>query len=247
MAAYCAQSTISNAVESVLAQTYPNWELLIIDDCSKDDTYRIAADYARQDKRIRVFRNAVNSGVSATRKTGLEHAEGAWIAILDSDDLWLPEKLEKQMDFAEKTKAELIFTGSQFVDAKGRPYAWQLHVPQQLRYRRLLKQNLISNSSVLVRKDLYLRYYASGEKIHEDFALWLRITRAGCIARGIDEPLLIYRLSKTSKTGDKRKSARMNWNTYRFVGLGRIRSFYYSCWYAVNGILKYSHLRGEGN
>lgn len=240
MAAYNAEKTINSAIQSVLTQTYENWELIVIDDCSKDRTVQIVTSIV--DPRIRVLRNERNSGVSLSRKKGMDAAKGAWIAVLDSDDMWTPDKLQRQIDLADETGANLVFTGSAFIKDDGSPLDWQLHVPSLLTYRELLKQNLISNSSVLVKTDLYRKYYAIGDKMHEDFAIWLAITREGEIAYGIDEPLLVYRLAKSSKSSNKLRAAKMNWNTYRYIGLSTIESFYYMFWYVINGILKYQHL-----
>ena len=241
MAAYNAEVTINTAINSVLAQTYNDWELLVINDCSEDSTAAIVTAYS--DSRIRLLENEKNSGVSISRKKGMEEANGEWIAVLDSDDAWAPEKLEKQIKLARETSAGLIFTGSAFLNDDGTPIDWQLHVPKTLSYRDLLKQNLVSNSSVLVKADLYRKHYVIGDGMHEDFAVWLGITGAGNDAYGIDEPLLIYRLSKSSKSSNKVKAAKMNWNTYRYVGLNPVAASYYMCWYIVKSLLKYRHLK----
>ena len=243
MAAYNAELTIGQAIESVIAQTFSDWELLVVNDCSSDRTEEIVDQYVKREDRIRLICNAENSGVSISRKRGMEAASGEWIAVLDSDDVWTSDKLEKQLALAEAKRAELIFTGSAFMDNDGKKIDWQLHVPSTLPYRELLKQNLVSNSSVLVKKYLYKKYYAVGDEMHEDFAIWLGITKSGVTAYGIDEPLLIYRLAKSSKSSNKLKAARMNWNTYRYVGLGPLVSAYYMCWYTVKGLLKYRNLK----
>lgn len=243
MAAYNAEKTIEEAIRSVMDQSYPHWELIVIDDCSTDRTGEIIAAFAAADPRIRSFRNETNRGVSRTRERGLDVADGAWIAVLDSDDLWAPKKLEKQLALAERSAGELLFTGSAFMDGKGKKLDWQLHVPATLTYRELLKQNLISNSSVLVRKELYRQFYALGDEMHEDFAVWLGITKTGRMAYGIDEPLLIYRLSESSKSHNKARAARMNWNTYRYIGLDPFEAAYYMAWYILRGLMKYRNLR----
>lgn len=243
MAAYNAEKTIKTAIESVLAQTYTDWELIVVNDSSKDKTQTIVSEIAARDSRIRLINNETNSGVSITRKKGVEAAKGTWIAVLDSDDMWKPDKLEKQMRLANDKSAELVFTGSGFIDNEGSPIDWQLHVPETLSYRELLKQNLVSNSSVLVKKELYEQFYAVGDDMHEDFAIWLGITKTGRKAFGIDEPLLIYRLAKSSKSSNKLKAAKMNWNTYRYVGLNPVVALYYMCCYTVRGLLKYRHLK----
>ena len=243
MAVYNAEKTIAQAINSVLKQTYPNFELLVVNDCSQDGTVELVRNMMAQDDRIRLVSNETNSGVSYTRKHGLEEARGAWIAILDSDDAWAPEKLEKQIALQEKTQADLLFTGSAFMDADGQPLDWYLHAPAEVTYRQLLKQNVLSNSSALVRKELYAKHYAIGDGMHEDFAVWLSILKEGRKAYGVDEPLLIYRIDKSSRSGNKVKAAKMNWNTYRYIGLNPIQAFYYECWYVLKGLLKYRHLK----
>ena len=239
MAAYNAEKTINQAINSVLNQTYENWELIVINDCSSDQTVALVEAYT--DPRIRLIHNATNSGVSVTRARGAEAAAGEWIAILDSDDAWEKDKLEKQVALQKEKNANLLFTASQFMNANGAPIDWVLHAPAEISYRKLLKQNLVSNSSVLVRKSLYQQHYVMGDGMHEDFACWLQILRSGEKAYGVDEPLLIYRLSGNSKSGNKLKAAKMNWNTYRAVGLNVFSSMYYMAWYTVKSLLKYRH------
>lgn len=243
MAVYNAEKTIEYAIDSVLNQTYPNFELLVINDCSTDGTAELVSSIMAKDCRVRLISNEKNSGVSCTRKNGLNEAKGAWIAILDSDDAWAPEKLEKQIALQKKMNADLLFTGSAFMDSDGHAIDWYLHAPERVTYRQLLKQNVLSNSSALVRKELYAKYYAIGDKMHEDFAIWLGILKEGREAYGVDEPLLIYRIAKSSKSGNKIKAARMNWNTYRYVGLNPFSAFYYECWYVIKGLLKYRNLK----
>lgn len=245
MAAYNTEKTIEQAINSVLSQTYTNFELLVVNDCSTDRTAEFVKSIAAKDSRVRLISNVKNNGVSYTRKHGLEEAKGSWIAILDSDDAWAPEKLEKQIELQEKTNADLLFTGSAFMDSEGQLIDWYLRAPSEVTYRQLLKQNVLSNSSALVRKELYAKYYAIGDGMHEDFAIWLSILKEGKKAYGVDEPLLIYRIAKSSKSGNKVKAARMNWNTYRYVGLNLMEAIYYECWYIFNGIRKYRNLRNN--
>lgn len=246
MAAYNAEKTIEQAINSVLSQTYPDFELLVVNDCSTDKTAMLAEAIVKKDDRVRLISNEKNSGVSYTRKHGLEEASGEWVAILDSDDAWVPEKLEKQINLQKKTNADLLFTGSAFMDADGKPIDWYLAAPAEVTYRQLLKQNVLSNSSALVRKELYAKYYAVGDGMHEDFALWLNILKDGRKAYGVDEPLLIYRIAKSSKSGNKFKAAKMNWNTYRYIGLNPIEAAYYEGWYMIKNVIKYTNLKISG-
>lgn len=240
MAAYNAENTIRQAVESVLNQTYKNFELIVVNDCSEDKTAEIVRSYS--DPRVRLIENEVNSGVSKTRHTGVLVASGDWIAILDSDDMWTPDKLEKQVRLQQKTNAELLYTGSAFIKSDGTRVDWVLPVPIVLDYRKLLQQNLLSNSSSLVKKDLFLQNEMMDDSMHEDFACWLKILKSGRKAYGVNEPLLIYRLTSTSKSGNKLHAAKMNWNTYRAVGLDVFSAFYYMVRYTINGLKKYGSM-----
>ncbi|MBR5547922.1 MAG: glycosyltransferase family 2 protein [Clostridia bacterium] len=243
MAAYNAEKTIRQAIESVLAQTYSDFELLVVNDCSKDQTQAIVEAYSQRDERVKLIVNPKNMGVSHTRLNGLKAATGVWIAVLDSDDAWMPEKLEKQMVLQKQTGAALLYTASQFIDGDGNKIDWILSVPEKVDYKTLLKQNILSNSSSLCRKELYQKYYAIDDGMHEDFTLWLNILKTGEVAYGVNEPLLIYRVSTNSKSGNKIKAAKMNWNTYRAVGLNLFEALYYEIWYTINGLLKYRKLK----
>ena len=153
--AYNCEKYLEQSVDSVLSQTWQDWELLIIDDCSKDNTYALMQKLAKKDERIRILQNPQNSGAAATRNNGVRQASGEWIAFIDSDDLWEPDKLEKQMALLLKIpEAALVFTGSAFIDAQGNRIAHILHVPEKINRKKLLGHNVISFSSVLIRKEL---------------------------------------------------------------------------------------------
>lgn len=244
MPAYNSEKYIAQSIESVLAQTWTQWELIIIDDGSSDRTVEIIRSYASMYPQIRFLKNRQNIGVARTRNAGIRQAAGLWIAFLDSDDCWAPQKLEKQILLARSSSADFLFTGSAFMDENGRPLSHQLLVPSRIRYRQLLKQNVISCSSVLIKKELLLPYPMKGDNLHEDFAVWLQILRDCRIdAVGINEPLLIYRISSSSKSGNKKKAALMTYRVYRFIGLNPVTAFYYWCWYAYLSVRKYKKIK----
>ncbi|MBU5480137.1 sugar transferase [Blautia sp. MSJ-19] len=242
--AYNCEKYLEEAVNSVLAQTWEDWELLIIDDCSKDKTYFCMQRLAKKDKRIRIFQNPQNSGAAATRNYGIRQAEGEWVAFLDSDDLWREDKLEKQMKVLQKQPdAAFLFAGSAFIEDDGMTIAHVLHVPEKIGRRKLLGQNVISCSSVLIRRELMLKFPMPEEDgIHEDFATWLAILEKVPCAYGVDEPLLIYRRALASKSGQKGKSAHMNWQTYIKVGVPTSQRIFYMASYTFHGLSKYSML-----
>lgn len=251
MPAFNAAASISESIDSVLGQTYRVWELIIINDCSCDSTADIIWNYHEKDSRIIILTNDENQGVSNTRNRGVREAKGDWIAFLDSDDLWMPDKLEQQMrllcnEEANDETLDIVFTGSAFIDNSGRPAAYRLEVPERISYHELLKQNLISCSSVLVRKELVLRYPMEHDDMHEDYAVWLQILKNGGRAYGINKPLLVYRLSQSSKSGNKKKAAVMTFKVYRFMGLNLVQSFYYFCWYSYRNLKKYYAINHNG-
>lgn len=242
MPAYNSERYITDAIESVVQQTYTNWELIVIDDGSSDDTVRRIEEQAAKDLRIRFYKNEKNIGVSETRNKAISLANGEWIAFLDSDDIWEPLKIEKQMRSASDNNYYFLFTGSAFIAENGERLSWIMPVPHKVSYKMLLKQNVISCSSVLIKKELIYEIGMHNDNTHEDFALWLKTLKKGIEAYGVNEPLLIYRLSNKSKSGNKLKSIAMSYRTYRSIGLSVFASVYYLFFLIINGIQKYLRL-----
>ncbi len=244
MPAYNAQAYILEAIRSVQLQSFADWELILIDDCSSDQTLSLIHTQMEADSRLRLIQNPRNMGVSRSRNAGIAQARGKWVAFLDSDDCWHPEKLGRQLDFAKQNHCAFTFTGSSFMDETGRRLSYYLPAPSHLNFRQLLKQNLISCSSVLIRRDLLSSFPAASEQMHEDFALWLQILKTSVpCAMGLDEPLLIYRVSSGSKSGNKLKAALMTFRVYRYVGLSIPYSLYCWGWYVIRSLRKYATLK----
>ena len=243
MPAYNAGKYIEQAIESVIGQTYKNWELIVLDDGSVDDTKEIIQQKVQCDKRIFLYENESNMGVSATRNRGIEVAKGDWVAFLDSDDAWEKEKLEKQVSFLENHEdAKIIFTASAYINEENKRSDYILHVPTTVGFKELLKQNVISCSSVLVRKKYLQKYAMPGDKLHEDYTVWLKILEDGSLAYGIDEPLLIYRVSSKSKSGNKVNAAKMQMRVYQYLGLSVWQSIYYMICYTIRNLKKYKEI-----
>lgn len=242
MPAYNCEKYVAEAINSVLAQTYQNWELLVIDDDSKDNTLNIINDFQKQDHRIKTIKNEINMGVSKTRNLGISIAEGDWIAFLDSDDIWEITKLEKQMIVAKARGAEFLFTGAAYINEKGESFKGIFGVPELVTYKKLRYQNVISCSSVLVRKKFFDNIKMENDGIHEDYAVWLRILKTGAIAHGVNEPLLLYRISRNSKSGNKLKTIRMTYKVFRFVGINPIGSAYFMFRHILGSIRKYKRI-----
>ena len=233
---------IADTIQSVFAQTCGDWEMILVNDGSTDGTRTILSEYERMDPRIRVI-DQENAGVAEARNRGVREAKGEWIAFLDSDDLWRPEKLEKQLSFAKAKHSSFTFTGSSFIDDEGNILSGSLAVPSTVRYEALLRQNVISCSSVLIRRELLFSHPMKKGFWHEDFLCWAEILREGNVAAGLDEALLVYRMRSDSISGNKKKAAEMNWNMYRELGLPLIKRT--ACWvsYLYRSIRKYCSIR----
>lgn len=246
MPAFNADHYIEEAIQSVISQTINTWELIIIDDCSTDRTSEIARNYATIHSNIRYYNNPQNLGVAESRNRGISLSTGEWIAFLDSDDCWHPQKLESQLSYAKKHGVDFVFTGSSFINENSEPLNYYLSVPTTVCYRELLKQNIISCSSVLIQRELILQYpMKQASKMHEDFAVWLQILRdKNRCAYGIDKPLLIYRISSTSKSGNKIKAGIMTYQVYRYLDIHTIPALYYWICYTIRSLKKYRNLIG---
>lgn len=247
MPAYNSDKTIAMSIESVLKQTYFDFEFIIINDCSDDKTDEIIDYYASKDKRIKCFKNEKNSGVSYTRNIAISIANGDWIAFIDSDDIWEKNKLEKQMELAKSNQEiSLIYTGSAFMNSNGEKYSYSLPVLPKIDYRTLLKKNLLSCSSVMVRKNVIKPILMPADDMHEDYATWLLILKKYKYAYGINEPLLVYRLSENSKSSNRLKSAKMIYKTYRYVGYNAMLSLFLMFRYSFYSIRKRYKVKNGG-
>ncbi len=241
MPAYNSEKTIGDAIESVLAQTYTDFELIVVDDCSKDRTAEVVQGYVSRDPRVRLICNEINGGVSKSRNRAVQEASNDWIAFLDSDDCWTCEKLEEQLRAAEQhPECKLFFTATDYISEDGDHYGYILHVPEKVTFKDVLKQNVVSCSSVLVAKEMLLKYPMPDLRhIHEDLSVWLKILSETPYAVGIDKPMLIYRISASAKSGNKVKAAKMQWRTYRYNKVPFVTSVVCFAIYAFRNIKKY--------
>jgi len=242
MAAYNSQNTIADSINSVLAQTYTNWELIIVNDCSTDETASIAKKFASSDNRIHLHTNKQNIGCAATRNAAIAKSSGPWLAFLDSDDIWHPAKLEKQLQFAKETGATITYTATAYINKLGKPSNYILPAERELSYKSLLRRNIMSCSSIMVHADAMIPFHEKGN-MHEDYAVWLQILRKVRYAHGLDEPLLQYRLYDTSKSGKRLNSAKMTYHAYRAAGYGMLPAVLLTLRYALHSISKRSRIK----
>jgi teichuronic acid biosynthesis glycosyltransferase TuaG len=224
MPCYNTEPYVQAAIRSVLDQTHADLELLVVDDASTDGTADIVAALADVDERVVLLRRAENGGAARARNTALERARGDYVAFLDSDDLWLPRKLERQLGFAAVVGAPLTYTSyyaidahTTLADAATQAHEHVIDPPGVLDYRTMLEANYIGSPTAMYdRRKLGTRLMPDLRK-RQDYALWLAILREGHTARGLLEPLSAYRRRHGSLSQDKLELAGWNWRLYRQV------------------------------
>lgn len=236
--AYNAARFIGESINSVLAQTYPHWEMIIVDDCSKDNTRELVEQYTQKDPRIRLLKQSKNGGPALARDMAIQAAKGRYIAFLDTDDLWLPTKLEDQLKFMEEKVAAISFTGFRRMTEIGDVVGRLIPVPDYLTYSQSLKNTALATSTVVVDRET-TGPLEMKEAPCDDFVLWSDILNRGFVAYGLKKELMRYRVVSSSWSRNKFKYAKKVWDTYRYMGL----SVPYTCWcfthYAVRAWLKY--------
>lgn len=238
--AFKAARFVGDAIRSAVTQDYPHWEMLIVDDCSPDDTVHRVEEWTGQDARIRLIRQPQNGGPAAARNAALASASGRYIAFLDSDDSWLPGKLSKQIEFMRSNGAAISFTGFRRISEDGARTGRLIAVPKQLTYVQLLGNTAMATSTVVVDRSITGQLHMR-QAYYDDFVLWLSLLRRGHRALGLNEDLMRYRVVGKSVSRNKTKSAREVWKTYRDIeGLGLLRSAWHFTNYSTRGWLKYA-------
>lgn len=247
MPAYNAERFIEEAILSVIHQTLTDWELIVVDDCSQDATPAIVERRAAQDSRIVLVRLEKNLGVAAARNQGFARCRGSYIALLDSDDVWHPQKLACQVALARDTKAEILYCSYRIIDENGRKICGDFIVPVTTNFEDFLTRAVISCSTALLSRSIVDTYRFSTEYFHEDLAFWLQLLHDEHTARGTTEVLAGYRISKGTRTANKAHSAACRWWIYRrLLGYSVPKSTALLTRYAVLGVRKYRRCRGEG-
>ncbi len=237
---YNARKFIRETMDSVMAQTYPSWELLLIEDVSTDGTAAVIEEYVREkeEQRIRLIRQPENRGAARARNRGLEEAKGRYIAYLDADDLWEPEKLQHQLLFMEKNEAAFCFTGYEFADECGVGTGKVVRVPETLNYRQALGNTTIFTTTVMFDTEKIPKEMLEMPVMKsEDTALWWRILRNGYTAYGLDENLVRYRRPGKSLSSNKLEAIRRIWNLYRRAeGMSIPASVWHFCFWALRAV-----------
>ena len=194
---------ISETIDSVINQTYGNWEMLIQDDCSTDGSYEIAMEYAKKDSRIKVERNQKNSGAAITRNNAINRSVGVYLAFLDSDDIWLPEKLNHQINFMIENNCDFSFTRYEHIDENNKSLRIMAKVVKRLSYKKMMYHCWPGCLTVVYKQDVNNKIYGPNISKHNDGALFLPVLKKYKNARGINECLGLYRIRKGSISRNK--------------------------------------------
>lgn len=238
---YNCEKFIEETINSVLNQTYTNWEHLIVDDCSTDNSWQIILKYSQKDKRIRPFRLDKNSGAGIARNYAIKNAQGKYIAFLDSDDIWIPVRLEKHIYFMMMTDVSFSHSSYGYLNDDGKILPRKFFVSSQpVDYKSLLKKTEIGCLTAVYDQEKIGKFYMPDLRKKQDYALWLSILKTGIKSTPYPEILAYYRLRKGSQTSNK---FNLVFQHFRFLRhhekLSNLSSLKYTLYWAFNGMLKY--------
>lgn len=229
---------LDKTIQSVLAQTFQDWEMIMVDDCSTDNSMAIAQQYAALEKRIKVVKLNENSGAAVARNTAIEISLGRYIAFLDSDDQWLPNKLEVQLQFMQKKDVAFTYAAYEKINAEGESVG-VVGVPEKVNYNDLLKVCSIGCLTAMYDTKKLGKVYMPLIRKRQDLGLWLRILKKESHAYGVQQVLGRYQLRSDSISANKRSAAQFTWRLYRDVEkLNLVVASYYFAHYALNGVLR---------
>lgn len=215
MPCYNMEKYISDTIASVRKQTFPHWELVIVDDASTDRTVDIVKSYQNQDDRIRFFVKPTHSGIADTRNQCLKMAQGRYLAFLDSDDVWYPEKLEQQLQFMTERNIGFSYSSYDCIDDSGNPLHKTVKAKCDLDYESYLRNTIIGCSTVMLDKSVVGEVIVPNFRTSEDTATWLNILKKGFLAYAIEQPLTSYRIRQHSASSNKLKASTDLWRVYR--------------------------------
>lgn len=237
---YHAKEYIEETMNCVMAQTYKDWELLLIVDGPQDPTIEVIQKYieAHPDAQIRLLIQDKNQGAALARNRGVQESHGRYIAYLDADDLWVPQKLEKELEFLRKKDAAFAFTGYEFADENAKGTGKVVSVPEKLTYKEALKNTTIFTTTVMFDTEKIDKALLEMPNMKsEDTALWWKVLRNGYIAYGLNENLALYRRPAVSLSSNKLIAIKRIWNLYRQAEkLSIPYSCYNFCFWAVRAV-----------
>ncbi|MFW6030033.1 MAG: glycosyltransferase family 2 protein [Halanaerobiales bacterium] len=238
-ALYNSEKFIADTIDSVLAQTYSNWEMIIVDDCSQDKGPQIVENYAKKDKRIKLIRLRENSGAAVARNKAIEKAEGRFLAFLDSDDLWTPDKLKRQLDFMLSYNYLFSYTDYQQMTEDGKLLNKIIKSPVKLDYNKALYINYVGCLTAMYDTKEIGKLFMPIIRKRQDYAYWLKILKKVKYGYGLNENLAYYRMRENSVSSNKLNLLKYQWKMYReYEELSVIRTSYYVFYTIIIKLLK---------
>ena len=239
MPTYNCGKFIGRTIESVQAQTYSNWEIVIVDDCSTDETKAFVEEYAKKDARIKYHALEKNSGAAVARTTAMKLAEGAYMAFLDSDDIWMPEKLEKQLAFMQENGYAFTCTAYEQIDEQDKPLGKVIKTIEKTSYNRLLLDCPVGNSTVMYDVEKMGKFEVPDIRKRNDDALWLQMLKKEKYIWGMPDVLMRYRIRSNSISSNKLSVIKYHWILYREIEhLNVFRSAFHICWWCFLKVFK---------
>ena len=229
---------IAETIESIQSQTYKNWEMIIVDDCSTDNTEKIVNRYAKKDKRIIYHCLKQNSGAAVARTKAMELASGEYMAFCDSDDLWFTNKLEKQLNFMKENNYAFSCTAYEQIDESGKSLNRIIKTIKKTDYNRLLLDCPVGNSTVMYNVKVMGKFKVPNIRKRNDDALWLQMLKKEKYIWGMPDVLMKYRIRKNSISSNKFKVIKYHWELYRNIEkLSIPRSIFHICYWCVIKVL----------
>lgn len=233
-----AEAYIAKTIDSVIAQSFDDWEMIIVDDMSTDRSCEVVTTYCQKDNRVRLIRLTENSGAAVARNTAVTAARGRYIAFLDSDDLWKTEKLNQQIRFMQEHDYPFSFSAYERINEEDEVVGF-VGVPDRVSYQQMLKTSVIGCLTAIYDTVYFGKVSIPLIRKRQDYALWLKLLKETEFAYGIKEPLAFYRVRADSISSNKLNTSTFNWRVYRDIEkLSFISSCYYFCHYAFRGVLR---------
>lgn len=243
---YNCEKLIKETIDCVISQTYENWEMILVDDCSTDKSANIIKEYEKKDNRIKYIKLKENSGAAIARNTALENSSGRFIAYLDSDDLWKKEKLEKQVNFMLENNYAFTCTDYEKIDENGKSLNKIIKIPKKVNYNLFLRNTIIQTVGVMVDTKLTGKEVLVMPNIRrrQDAATWCQILKTGHDCYEVPENLSYYRVVSNSLSSNKFKAVKGTWSLYRDIEkLSLFKSCYCFIGYAFNAVKKRIYIR----
>lgn len=236
---YNAEKFLDDTIKTIKEQSYENWELIFVDDCSTDNSIELIENEMKIDNRIKLIKLEQNSGAAIARNTGIDLAQGRYLTYIDADDLWNSKKLEKQLEFMKENDCGFSFTGYEFANENGIGNGKIVRVPKTITYKQALKNTTIWTSTVMFDLEKLNKELLKMPNVRrgQDTATWWKILKNIEYAYGLDEVLSYYRRTDNTLSSNKIRALKRTWNLYRNVEhLNIFYSFYNFCWYIFNAV-----------